>query len=384
MTRITASNFIAHRLFVLPLIVLLLSSCLQEQPSGIEGTGGHNPPPPPPPQQGGLSMTTARAEHTATLLRDGRVLIAGGFDGSLHALASAELYDPTSGTFARTGDMTQARGSHTAILLANGNVLIAGGLTETPHALGIGLDSADIYDPSTETFTATGKMITPFYGWGVSTLLPDGRVLIATDNSASNAEIYDPASGSFMLTGAYASTSYVTYATALLPDGRVLVVGVVDSAGPAGTAQLFDPKTNTFSSTGQRACPDCVSTATLLPNGQVLFVEAGDGVSDFAEIYDPASGTFINFGRTPDSQVFSTATRLSDGVNCRRPIAWERYPGRESRRRTLYPGDRYVCSGSELKNRSVLSHSHITPRWHCVVRRWLQRLGPTDHQRGNL
>jgi hypothetical protein len=57
-----------------------------------------------------------------------------------------------------------------------------------------------------------------------------------------------------------------------------------------------------------------VSTATLLPNGQVLFVEAGDGVSDFAEIYDPASGTFISYGRTLDSQVFSTATRLSDGT----------------------------------------------------------------------
>jgi WD40 repeat protein len=323
----------ASRLALIPLAVLILSSCGGGStptdaatvtapgtlatgsglpPCGIEGTGSQIQSCPHGGDQFAATgtMAIARAEHTATLLRDGRVLIVGGFDGSSSPLASAELYDPATGTFTRTGDMTVARARHTAVLLNDGNVLIAGG--STGLTLSPDLDSAEIYEPSTGAFIATGKMNTDCCaGWGLSALLPDGRVFIATDVIA---DIYDPGSGGFTSIGPYVGPSYVLYATALLPDGRVLLVGVVDSAGTAGTTQLFDPKTNTFSRTGGRACFDCVSTATLLPNSQVLFVEAGDGVSDFAEIYDPASGTFINFGRTLDSQVFSTATRLSDGT----------------------------------------------------------------------
>jgi hypothetical protein len=240
------------------------------------------------------------------------VLIAGGFDGSLSAVASAELYDPATGTFTRTGDMTAARARHTATLLVDGRVLIAGGVTGTKPLWFPDLFSAEIYDPSTGAFTATGRMAAGCcFGWYPSALLPDGRVFIATDGIA---DVYDPGSGSFTVPGAYTREYYLLYATALLADGRVLLVSVVDSVGSAGITQLFDPKTDTFSPTGARACPDCVSTATLLPNGQVLFVEAGDGFSDFAEIYDPLSGTFTDIGRTLDSQNFPTATRLSDGT----------------------------------------------------------------------
>jgi Galactose oxidase, central domain/Kelch motif len=253
--------------------------------------------------QGQLSMTTARAEHTATLLSDGKVLIAGGFGDGFRQLPSAELYDPSSGAFTPTGDMTTARARHTATLLANGKVLIAGGVIDTQQ--GTYLVSAEIYDPSTGTFTATGKMISS--GIIYSTLLPDGRVLVGDDG---NAEIYDPSTGAFALTGPYADGLLGDMPT-LLPNGRVLV----------GATELFDPKTDTFSATGTRQpagapTPDGFpATATLLMNGTVLFVEGNeDAFPDEADIYDPASGTFTYIGRTHFVHEFSTATHLPDGT----------------------------------------------------------------------
>jgi hypothetical protein len=102
-----ANKFAASGLTVVCIAAVLLCSChFVEQPSGIEGSGVKSIPPPPP---GSLTMTAARADHTATLLRDGEVLIAGGFGDAFKQLASAELYDPSSGTFTPTGDMTTAR-----------------------------------------------------------------------------------------------------------------------------------------------------------------------------------------------------------------------------------------------------------------------------------
>ena len=172
------------------------------------------------------NMTTARADHTATLLPNGKVLIAGGVGDGFQELASAELYDPSTGTFAPTGSMITPRYAHSATLLADGRVLIAGGRQDGTR--GTSVFTAEIYDPSTGAFTATGDLTSiggEVYAipWAVTALFPDGRVFVAASN---NAEIYDPHSGTFTPTGPYADPSLAYGATVtLLTNGKVLVPG---------------------------------------------------------------------------------------------------------------------------------------------------------------
>ena len=126
------------------------------------------------------SLNTARAAHTATLLPNGDVLVAGGQDASGNALASAELYNPTTGSWTVTGSMATARKSHTATLLANGEVLVVGGLgNNNPQAPC--LASGELYDPSTGRWSSTGSMAATRFLHG-ATLLQNGRVLVAGGN----------------------------------------------------------------------------------------------------------------------------------------------------------------------------------------------------------
>jgi hypothetical protein len=265
-------------------------------------------------------MTTARADHTATLLRNGKVLIAGGEGDGFHALASAELYDPSTRTFAPTGSMIMPRYAHSATLLADGRVLIAGGTQDVNG--GSYVFTAEIYDPSTGAFTATGDLTS--IGGGVyaspgdvTTLLPDGRVFVAASN---NAEIYDPQSGIFTPTGPYANLSDAYGITVtLLTNGKVLVTGCADAYGSCsvGVTELFDPQSGTFGVTGPmmlKYFPDYGYTTALLTDGRVLFLGSGDfGFAD-AEVYDPAAGTFAFTGSAITSHEIAPASRLTDGT----------------------------------------------------------------------
>jgi Galactose oxidase, central domain len=264
------------------------------------------------------NMTTARAEHTATLLPNGKVLIAGGVSDGFQALASAELYDPSTGTFAPTGSMITPRYAHSATLLADGRVLIAGGRQDGTR--GTSVFTAEIYDPSTAAFTATGDLTSiggEVYAnpWAVTTLLPDGRVFVAATN---NAEIYDPHSGTFTPTGPYADASLVDATATLLTNGKVLVTGCAPYGQcSVGVTELFDPQSGTFGVTGPMMAkyfPDYGYTATLLTDGRVLFLGSNDWPDPAdAEVYDPAAETFASIGG-PVSQEVAPASRLTDGT----------------------------------------------------------------------
>jgi hypothetical protein len=253
------------------------------------------------------AMHIARASHTSTLLPNGKVLIAGGFAGSggeYNPYRTAELYDPSSGTFQSAAEMTIGRSGHTATLLKNGKVLIVGGWTGRYDLRG----SAEIYDPAANTFTPTGNLVIERAG-NTATLLADGRVLVAggedrQENAIVNAEIYDPATGKFTATGGMADPRGAHTATALR-DGRVLIVGGGSGHYPSQnvyrTAELYDPATGKFSSAGQMSVGRHKHAAILLRSGKVLIVGGSDnrdwhGEYASAEIYDPVSRTFIVTG----------------------------------------------------------------------------------------
>ena len=230
-------------------------------------------------------MATARWQHTATALPDGRVLIAGGY-GRSTVLASAELYDPATGSFSPTGSMATARRADTATLLADGRVLIAGGDQNPYSSTYTFFASAELYDPATGSFSPTGSMTTTRAG-NTATLLADGRVLIA---GGIGAELYDPKKGSFSPTGSMTTAHWGQTAT-LLSDGRILIAGGNDQSTVLTSAELYDPATSSFSPTGSMATPRGYHTTTLLPDGRVLIAgglaeQVSMGLAS-AEVYQP-------------------------------------------------------------------------------------------------
>ncbi len=258
------------------------------------------------------SLGTGRYNHTATPLPNGKVLLAGGLGSGSAALASAELYDPTTDTFTPTGSMGAARGNHTATLLPNGKVLVAGGTG--------GGASAELYDPGTGTFTPTGSMSTGRQDH-TATLLPNGLLLIvggytpSTSNYLASAELYDPGTGTFAPTGSMGAARYGHTAT-LLADGKVLIAGSHNTgAGYLASAELYDPGAGTFTPTGSMGAARALHTATLLPNGKVLVAGGFDGAAILAsaELYDPDAGTFAPTGSMGAARMYHTATLLPNG-----------------------------------------------------------------------
>jgi N-acetylneuraminic acid mutarotase len=269
------------------------------------------------------SMHAARASHTATLLPNGSVLAAGGTSNN-GALASSELYNPTSGTWSFTGNMNVGRVSAQAVLLANGTVLTMGGCSNN-DCLSSTTKSAEIYNPTNGTWTSTGSMLKGRAEF-VAALLPNGKVLVAGGCTAYNvngctsvtaaAEIFNPATGLWSSTGSMRAARMAMTATQL-PNGFVLVAGGQTAANDAlGSSELYNPSAKTFSLTGKLITPRSGQTATLLANGLVLMAggENVNGVSiSKAELYKPATGVFVATGNLPSTRQEHAAVMLSNG-----------------------------------------------------------------------
>jgi Tol biopolymer transport system component len=299
------------------------------------------------PMTGAFSPTgplgATRGSAVATLLRDGRILITGGYNcaraGEDGVWATAEIYDPATGTFNATGSMTTPREFHTATLMPDGRVLVAGGYTapHPPTAGGITLASvrtaesatsvlasAEIFDPSTGTFSKTGSMST-FRDNHTATLLPEGRVLVIGGGgegyaSSTSAEIYDPATGKFTDTGSLETGRWLHTAT-LLDDGSVFVLGGRSPEDSVyASAEVYDPGSGRFSPAGSMGEGRQQHTATLLVDGRVLIAGGywsdGQGwrVLSSTEMFDPGTGDFSPIGSMGTPRSGHTATRLDDGA----------------------------------------------------------------------
>jgi hypothetical protein len=268
------------------------------------------------------SMSVMRIQHTATLLPNGQVLVAGGFEvlgdsSSLSIVARAELYDPASASFRSAETMVVARGAHTASLLPTGKVLIAGGLGD-PGAL----SQAEIYDPKSGKFTATGSMSAARYGHQ-ATALANGLVLITGGYSQKGsfdippqAELYDPERGEFSTTGAMVAPA-ADHSATLLPNGKVLILGGRNS-NYYSRAELYDPATSAFANAGHMAHERWGHVATLLSDGKVLVTGGwgNDAVYTFlasTEVYDPISGSFTPVAAMGSGRGNHTATLLPNG-----------------------------------------------------------------------
>jgi hypothetical protein len=254
------------------------------------------------------SLGIGRSIHTATLLPNGKVLIAGG-DHSGTASTSAELYDPAAGTWSITGSLFFARALHTATLPPNGKVLVAGGFDA-----GVGntfLASAELYDPASGTWTVTQSLATARFVH-TATLLPTGKVLAAggqgTSGILASAELYDPVLATWTATGGLGAVRARHTAT-LLPNGKVLVPGgQINSGGPLASAELYDPAPGTWSTTGSLIAARYDHTATSLFNGQVLVAGGYNGSA-----YLATAELYVGPPKPPSLLNISTRLRVLTG-----------------------------------------------------------------------
>jgi hypothetical protein len=340
-------------------------------------------------------MATARQIHTATRLNDGRVLVAGGVTTGGGPTATAELYEPSTGTWLLAASMNVARSRHVAVLLNNGRVLVAGGrlASRVPTA------SAEIYDPSSDTWASTTPMSIGRDNF-TATLLADGRVLVSGgvggDGSGArvekSAEIYDPALGQWTPAENMAKRKF-NHAAVRLNDGSVLVVGGASEAGDciySTTAEIFSPATGDWQTTDPMAIPRGLPALALLPTGDVL-VAGGHtlpatctAATASAELYDAASmrwsataamaterrafgdaqlndGRVLVAGGRPSAGAPLSSAELYDPASETWGAAGSMTTARLAPRLTLLADGRVLATGGALASRPLASAELFTP-----------------------
>ncbi len=276
------------------------------------------------------NLSTPRSDHTATLLPNSKVLVAGGSSGldssgKLVFLDSAELYDPATETWSATGHLSKPRTNHTAILLQNGNVLVMGGYVYGNSGMEA---SVELYDPTTGVWRLTGGFIDSALASGTATLLADGKVLVEGGSNFDNhAEIYDPVQGTWTSTGSL-NAGRSGHTATRLPDGKVLVIGGLTGSydpdiefPPASRAELYDSATGTWSYLGAEITLG-PQLATLLPSGKVLVAGGFSGLScgegctvasgNSTELYDPGTKTWSYSGSMYPG-IYGQLTLLTNG-----------------------------------------------------------------------
>ncbi|HVL99607.1 MAG TPA: carboxypeptidase regulatory-like domain-containing protein [Egibacteraceae bacterium] len=279
------------------------------------------------------ALNEARWSHTATRLRDGRVLAVGGFaapytltatgagSNAQPVTSTAEIYDPDTGRWTRTGDLHTRRTLHTASLLPDGTVLVAGGRTcdQAPPAacnFTFRTNTAEIFDPSTGTWTVVGDLTERRHTTSAA-LLHDGTVIVPagfseTGNSRT-ADIYDPATRTWRQTAGPLNVGRARQGAMLLHDGRVLV-----AAGFQGrdTSEIYDPATDAWTHTGTVADAGRFNFRfQVLPDGQALIAGGavpGTGVDSSTEVYDPATGQWHSGGAMPAAHGSSSSLSKTD------------------------------------------------------------------------
>jgi hypothetical protein len=271
-------------------------------------------------------MSVARqAYFTATLLTNGKVLVAGGSDGAT-VLSSAELYDSSTGTWTPTASMSTARAGHTATLLPDGKVLVAGGQSTTVHS------SAELYDPVTGLWTLTGSMNVP-RSFHMGTLITggplSGMVIIAAgsseggggSNNLVSAELYDPSTALWAYTGSMTVERYFDSASpTALPDGSVLIMGGTDCCPYHwfNEAELYVSVSQTWTPTSSKTTP-ANGRSVLLPDGKVLVAGGVKGTQPTsvnvasAELFDPSTGTWTATASMSTDRNGHTLTPLPSG-----------------------------------------------------------------------
>lgn len=280
-------------------------------------------------------MVTPRALHTATLLEDGTVLIAGGITGQPStALDSSEIFDPATGTFSSSGTMTVARQQAVAARLRDGRVLIASGFSkgigqQLPlYSAGImkvnsniALNSAEIYDPKTKSFIAIGSIGQVSYS---ATVLDSGTVLLI---SQTGAVLFNADNATLKLAAKPIVRRYS--GTALkLGDGRVLLACEGANEEERKSAEIYDPKSDRFTRTGDSKILTWCD-AVLLSDGRVLVTGENAYTNEIAEVYDPQTGNFTLAGESPFHLIDPIPSKLDDGRVLVTSIATPFYPIRK-------------------------------------------------------